>query len=346
MERKALIFSIDGRDDLVKEIVTLHNNVFMSKFDSDRKTPVAMFEGGVCVRHFADGEVSVDFETSIRGHVVYLLCSPNSPDKIMALNMAIDAAKRAAAVEIIPIIPYFPYARQDKKDYIRGAIGAKVLAEMIEYRGATSVITFDLHADQIQGFFNIPVTHMEGKYLFDGPLSVMYGENTDVVLCSPDAGGVKRVKQFRDRMRNLGMDMPYVTIDKTREEANVVGSMEVIGDVKDKYVVIIDDMVDTAGTLVKAAYALKKAGATGVSAIATHGVLSGPAYERLYNATEDGGLDLFICSNSLEIDDYVTVIPKQVRIDGFIDQQSIAEQVVRAIYANNNHESVEALKNE
>lgn len=317
----------------------------MGNFTECDASPVSMYQGEVCVRHFADGEVSVDFETSIRGHVVYLLCTPNSPDKIMTLNIAIDAAKRAAATEIIPIIPYFPYARQDKKDYTRGGIGAKVLAEMIENRGATSVVTFDLHADQIQGFFNIPVTHMEGKYIFDGPLSTLWGQNSNVILCSPDAGGVKRVKQFRDRMKSLGMDMSYVTIDKTREEANVVGSMEVIGDVKGKYVVIIDDMIDTAGTLVKAAMTLKKAGAVAVSAIATHGVLSGPAYERLHKAIEEGIMDDVIVSNTLQLQDYVTVLPKRVKVDTFINQVSIAEQVVRAIYANNNHESVEKLKN-
>src|SRR5690606_4514364 len=153
MERKALIFAIDGRDDLVKEIVDGYNNLYMGNFTECDAAPVSMYQGEVCVRHFADGEVSVDFETSIRGHVVYLLCTPNSPDKIMALNIAIDPAKRAAATEINPIIHYLPYARQDKKDDTRGGIGAKVLAEMIENRGATSVVTVDLHADQIEGFF-------------------------------------------------------------------------------------------------------------------------------------------------------------------------------------------------
>lgn len=345
METKSIIFSIDNRKDLVGEIIKSYNLLWSS--DNEEKS-TSLIKGEVCLRHFSDGEVSVDYETSVRGHIVYLVSSPNTADKILGLNIAIDAAKRAGAREIIPIIPYFPYARQDKKDYIRGGIGAKVLAEMIENRGATGVITFDLHANQIEGFFNIPVTHMEGKYLFDDSIRDIYSKKEDVILCSPDAGGVKRVKQFRDRMKEIGIDLSYVTIDKTRAEANVIDGMEIIGDVENKHVIIIDDMVDTAGTLVKASKTLIESGATGVSAISTHGILSGPAIERIHDAIEDKTLTEFICSNSLQIKGKEFFIAQGVypKAEDFISVVSISNQVAKAIYANSNHESIEELKHE
>jgi ribose-phosphate pyrophosphokinase len=155
---ESVLISLDGRQDLAEEVI--------KSINSQKKLANTVTLDFVNSQKFSDGELCVDFQNSIRGKRVYLLTSPNNSDEIMKLNLAIDAAKRAAAKEIIPILPYFPYARQDKKDQSRGPIGAKVIVEMIEGRGATGVITFDLHADQIQGFFNIPVTHLEGKNIF------------------------------------------------------------------------------------------------------------------------------------------------------------------------------------
>jgi len=236
------------------------------------------------IQVFSDGETCVNFNNSVRGKRVFLLMSPNNANKILQLNFAIDAIKRANATEIIPIIPYFPYARQDKRDQYRGPIGAKVIAEMLQNRGATSIITFDLHADQIEGFFNIPVNHLRGKYLFYKHIIKIGNSNT--VLCSPDAGGVKRVKKIRDLIsqKHPAIVMPYVTIDKTRTGANQIGEMTIIGEVKGKDVIMIDDMCDTGGTLVKAVNALLDNGARSVRAIVTHGVMSGNAYEKIMDS--------------------------------------------------------------
>jgi ribose-phosphate pyrophosphokinase len=292
----SIIFYLEDRPELKQEI---HDRLSETVAHDKYPNPY-----GVHAQVFADGEVCVDYNTSVRGKRVFILSSPNTSDKLMQLNLAIDAAKRASAKEIIPILPYFPYARQDKKDQTRGPIGAKVVAEMLENRGATQVITLDLHADQIQGFFNIPVTHLEGKFLFDKKIFEIYTDGTgeNFVLCSPDAGGAKRVKGVRDRMKEkYNIDIPMVMIDKTRSEANKVDEMVLIGDVKGKHVVIVDDMADTCGTLVKASESLKEMGAKSVRSIVTHGILSGPAKMRLFDAIEDGHLDEFICSNSLPI---------------------------------------------
>ena len=322
---KGIIFTVDGRHDLLKEVMETLSDTQITKGDINSEI-------------FSDGEVCVDFESSVRGKRVYLLSSPNTSDKILQLNFAIDAAKRAGASEIVPIIPYFAYARQDKKDQLRGPIGAKVMAEMIENRGATSLITFDLHADQIQGFFNIPVVHMEGKYLFDRYIFDLYRDHYvgNLVLCAPDAGAGKRVKGFRDQLKSRwDIDLPMVYIDKTRIKANQVGEMNIIGEVRAKNVIIIDDMCDTAGTLVKAAEKLKEAGAMSVRSIVTHGVLSGPAYSRLL---KDMHLDEFVCSNSLPI--------SRLKSGGCdIKQITISKQIGKAIVAIQNHTSVEELKN-
>jgi ribose-phosphate pyrophosphokinase len=335
---QSIIFSVDGRKDLVHDISEELCNIEIGH---------EVHTGRINIGKFSDGEVCADFETSVRGKRVYLVSTPNTSDKVLQLNFAIDAAKRAAAKEIIPIITYFPYARQDKKDQVRGPIGAKVLAEMLENRGATQVVTFDLHADQIQGFFNIPVTHMEGKYLFDRCLHDLYVEMGDsMVLCAPDAGAAKRVKHFRDQLKTRwAIDLPIVMIDKTRPKANEVGEMVLIGDVKDKNVIIIDDMCDTGGTLVKACDELLEKGAMTVRAIVTHGVLSGPALERINNSK----LEDFICSNSLPLEKLVQIGSHKIwsfTIDSsrIVTQISTARQIAKAIIAINNNVSVEALK--
>ena len=242
---------------------------------------------------FSDGELCVDYKTTLRGKRVFLVSSPNSSDSIMELNIAIDAAKRSSAKEIIPILPYFPYSRQDKKDQTRGPIGAKVMAEMVENRGATHVVLFDLHAEQIQSFFNIPITHIRGKDVFYNYINSLDKEN--LILCAPDAGAAKRVKGFVDKIG----DVDFVVMDKTRTKANVVDDMIVLGDVKEKDVIIIDDLCDTGGTLVKAGDKLLEEGAKSVRALISHGVFSGPAYDRLGNSQ----FEEVVCSDSLIIEE-------------------------------------------
>jgi ribose-phosphate pyrophosphokinase len=335
---ESIIFAVDGRDELVDSIV--------------KSLTVGMCEvsiGEINIDKFSDGEVCSDFKTSVRGKRIYLLSSPNTAEKILQLNFAIDAAKRAGAKEIIPIVPYFPYARQDKKDQARGPIGAKVMAEMLEQRGATQIITFDLHADQIQGFFNIPVMHMEGKYLFDRYIFDLYRDkvNDNMVLCAPDAGAVKRVKGFRDQLKQRwGIDLPIVMIDKTRKKANEIDSMVIIGEVRAKDVVIIDDMCDTAGTLVKAASELKDAGAKTVRAVVTHGVLSGPALTRIFDSKVHGILADFVCSDSLPFGEREIFLAQgeYPMAKDFITIITTAQQIVKAIVAIETETSVERLK--
>jgi ribose-phosphate pyrophosphokinase len=287
--------------------------------------------GSLRNQKFSDGELCVDFIDSVRGKRIYILSSPNTSDEIIKLNLAIDAAKRGAAKEIIAVIPYFPYTRQDKKDQSRGPIGAKVVAEMIEHRGATSVITYDLHADQIQGFFNIPVTHIEGKNVFDDYIYLLLNDSSnDIILCGPDAGSGKRVKRMKDQIYNrYGVNINYIMLDKTRKEANVVDEMVIIGDVTNKDVIILDDIVDTAGTLCKAAEVLINSGAKSVRAIISHGVLSGPAYNRI----DASMLTELIISDSLE-----SMVHEKIIV------ASVAKQIGIAIAASNTGLSYEGLR--
>lgn len=338
----SILISLDGREDLAKDVLK-----FLKKKEITKNITIDYVNS----QKFSDGELCVDYKNSIRGKRVYLLTSPNTSDEIMKLNLAIDAAKRAAASEIIPILPYFPYARQDKKDQSRGPIGAKVIVEMIENRGATGVITFDLHADQIQGFFNIPITHLEGKNVFDEYIAGgIYNENT--ILCGPDAGSGKRVKRMKDQLLKYhGLSLNYVMLDKTRKQANVIDEMVIIGDVTGKDVIILDDMVDTAGTLCKAAEVIMEAGANSVRAIISHGVLSGPAFERIGESV----LSEVIISDSLPKPDSITLCLKEYSEEkclkikyGFakIKQISLAKQISFAISAINSHSSYEGLKKE
>jgi len=285
--------------------------------------------GEIKTNTFSDGEVSAYLKTSVRGKRVFLLSTPNNSDKIIQLGLSIDSAKRAGAVEIIPIIPYFPYSRSDKKDQTRGPIGAKFIADIIEAAGSTSVITIDLHADQIQGFFNIPVIHLEGKYIFDDYIKTLVSKLKSVVLCAPDAGAAKRVKQFRDRISDItNVKLPIVMIDKTRKVANQIDEMILIGDVENSNVIIIDDMCDTAGTLCKAAEHIKQKGANSIFSIVTHGVLSGPAYERI----QDSVIKEFICSDTLNIKSNDIIII------------SCEKQIYKAIKAIDQSISVDKLK--
>ena len=234
--------------------------------------------GNMNITHFADGEFAVSFEESIRGSHVFLVQStfPNS-DNLMELLLMIDAAKRASAKSIIAVIPYFGWARQDRKDKPRVSIGAKLVADLLSVAGIDRLITMDLHADQIQGFFDIPVDHLYASGIFAPYIQSLNLEN--LVIATPDVGGSKRASTY-----SKYLDVPLVLCNKTRARANVVASIQIIGDVKDKDVIIIDDMVDTAGTITKAADVMKEAGARSVRAIASHCVMSDPASERVQNS--------------------------------------------------------------
>ncbi len=234
--------------------------------------------GNMKIEHFSDGEFSVSYEESIRGQYVYLIQStfPNS-DNLMELLLMIDAAKRASAYKVIAVIPYFGWARQDRKDKPRVSIGAKLIADMLSVAGVDRVITMDLHADQIQGFFNVPVDHLYGSTIFVPYVKSLQLEN--LVIASPDVGGSKRAGSYS---KHLGV--PMVLCHKTREKANVIGKMTIIGEVEGKDVIIVDDMVDTAGTLCMAANLMIKNGANSVRAIVTHGVMSGQASQRVMDS--------------------------------------------------------------
>ncbi len=224
---------------------------------------------------FSDGEYTTMYNETIRGSHVFLIQSTFQPsDNLFELLMMIDAAKRASAASINAVIPYFGFARQDRKDQPRVAIGAKLVADLLTAAGVDRVITMDLHADQIQGFFNIPVDHLYSSTIF-----VPYIEQlglSDMVMASPDAGGSKRANSYAKYF-----DVPMVICHKHRPRPNVVGEMRVIGDVKGKNVILLDDMIDTAGTLCAAADKMMEQGALSVRAFASHGVLSGPAFDNI-----------------------------------------------------------------
>ena len=234
--------------------------------------------GELQITKFSDGEFAVSYEESIRGRDIFLVQStfPNS-DNLMELLLMIDAAKRASARTINAVIPYFGWARQDRKDKPRVSIGAKLVADLLSAAGVNRVITMDLHADQIQGFFNVPVDHLYASNVILPYLQALHLE--DLVIASPDVGGSKRANTYA---KYLGC--PLVLCNKTRDRANVLATMQIIGEVEGKNVVIIDDMVDTAGTITKAADLMKAAGAKTVRACASHCVMSGPASERVQNS--------------------------------------------------------------
>ncbi len=231
--------------------------------------------GQVEIRNFSDGEIYVHFEESIRGSEVFLIQSthPNA-DNWFELLLMLDAAKRASADTITAVIPYFGYARQERKDQPRVSIAAKLMANMLETAGVERVLTMDLHASQIQGFFDVPVDHLYGSAVFIEHFRQMGLDN--LVVVAPDVGGIKMARAYAKR---LNADLAL--IDKRRPAQNVAEVMHIIGDIEGKNVILIDDMIDTAGTLTSAANALKKAGALEIRAACTHPLLSGPAYERI-----------------------------------------------------------------
>ena len=245
--------------------------------------------GKMNIQHFADGEFEVSFEESIRGRDVYLVQSTfANSDNLMELLLMIDAARRASARTVIAVMPYFGWARQDRKDKPRVSIAAKLVANLLSVAGVDRLITMDLHADQIQGFFDVPVDHLYASNVF---IPCIQNLNLpDLVIATPDVGGAKRSNSYAKYL-----NVPLVLCHKQRAKANVVEKMTVIGDVKDKNVILIDDMVDTAGTITKAADLMMENGAKSVRALCSHAVMSDPATQRVL----DSSLTEIIFTNSI-----------------------------------------------
>ena len=265
------VFACRASEDFARKVID-HLNTLPSD------DGVKLHLGELQTTNFSDGEFQPQFTESVRGATVYIIQSTVPPaDNLMELLLAIDAAKRASADEVIAVMPYFGWARQDRKDRPRVAIGAKLVANLLRAAGADRVMTCDLHADQIQGFFDIPVDHVYASKVFIPYIKSRNFENLSIA--APDMGGAKRAKAYAN-----ALETPVIICHKTRERANVVGSITAIGEVEGKNIIIVDDMIDTAGTLCKAAEVLMGKGAKSVRACATHGVLSGEAIERIHNS--------------------------------------------------------------
>ncbi len=273
------------------------------------------------IKRFSDGEISVQITDSVRGKDVFIVqptCAPANAT-LMELLIMTDALKRSSARSITAIVPYYGYARQDRKAAPRVPITAKLVANLIETSGITRVVTVDLHASQIQGFFDIPVDNLYGAVLFSEHIKSKGLKNP--IIASPDIGGVARARYFA---KELGLDM--VIIDKRREKANVSEVMNIIGEVKGKDVILVDDMIDTAGTITHGAAALKEAGATSVMACCTHPVLSGPAYERI----ENGAIDELVVTDTIPLSkhsDKITVLSTAYMLGEVIRRVSNNESV-------------------
>ena len=277
-------------------------------------------QGDVKITEFSDGEFCPSFEETVRGNRVFLIQSTNPPaDNLMELLLLCDAAKRASAKHITAVIPYFGLARQDRKDKPRVPIGAKLSAKMLMAAGATRVMTMDLHADQIQGFFEVPVDHLYSSALFIKDVEAMHLGNLCVV--SPDMGGAKRAHAYGSKL-----EADVVICYKERKKANVIDKMTVIGDVVGKNIILVDDMVDTGGTLCKAAEMLKEKGAVSVRAYCTHGILSGPAHERIANSA----LEELVITDTIP----------QTQINPKIRVISVAEMFAQVMKNVHHHESI------
>jgi ribose-phosphate pyrophosphokinase len=284
--------------------------------------------GTAMIKRFADGETHLQIQENVRGADVFVVQPTSTPvdHHLMELLLMIDALKRASAERITPVLPYYGYARQDRKDRPRMPISAKLVASLIERAGASRVLALDLHAAQIQGFFDIPVDH-----LFSAPVMVEYFakrfEGADLAVVSPDAGGVERARSFA---KNL--NAPLAIIDKRRTDANVAEVMNIIGEVRGKHCLIVDDLVDTAGTLVKGVEALLGQGAKTVTACATHAVLSGPALERIIGSE----LQELVVSNSIPLSEQAAQCSK-------IRTMSVGPLLARAIQSIHEGGSVSTL---
>ncbi|CAM3987129.1 ribose-phosphate diphosphokinase [Alkalicoccus chagannorensis] len=305
------------------KVFTLSSNPDLA-YEITEKIGVPM--GKSSVQRFSDGEIQINIEESIRGCDIYVIQSTSSPanEHIMELLIMIDALKRASARTINVVVPYYGYARQDRKARSREPITAKLVADLIETAGATRVITLDLHASQIQGFFDIPVDQLVGV-----PILGDYFEQKeleDVVVVSPDHGGVVRARKLADRLK-----APIAIIDKRRPKPNMAEVMNIVGNIDGKTAIIIDDIIDTAGTMTLAANAMVENGAKAVYACSTHPVLSGPAVERIQNSK----IEELVVTNSLKLPDE-KLIPK-------IKQLSVAPLIATAIIHVHEQRSVSRL---
>ncbi|GEM02721.1 ribose-phosphate diphosphokinase [Halolactibacillus halophilus] len=309
-DRKLKVFSLSSNPELAKEVAE-HIGVPLGKSS---------------VTSFSDGEIQINIEESIRGCDVYIIQSTSAPvnQHLMELLIMIDALKRASAATINVVIPYYGYARQDRKARAREPITAKLVADIIQEAGADRVITLDLHAPQIQGFFNIPVDQLVGVPILGDYWSEKNLE--DVVIVSPDHGGVSRARQLAERLK-----APIAIIDKRRPRPNVAEVMNIVGKVDGKTAILIDDMIDTAGTISLAANALIKNGAKEVYACCTHPVLSGPAIERI----NDSAIKELVVTNSI-------VLPKEKQIDKVVTL-SVAPLISEAIIRVHEELSVSVL---
>jgi ribose-phosphate pyrophosphokinase len=279
------------------------------------------------IRQFSDGEIHLQIQENVRGEDVFVVQPTSTPvdRNLMELLLILDALKRASAKRITAVLPYYGYARQDRKDRPRVPISARLVAAVLETAGADRVLTLDLHAAQIQGFFDIPVDH-----LFSAPVMIEYFRTlqlSDITVVSPDAGGVERARAFAKRLNS-----PLAIIDKRREEANVAEVMNVVGEVKGRHCMIVDDIIDTAGTLVKGAEALLEKGAASVTACATHAVLSGGAVKRI----EASLLKEVVVTNSIPLSE-------EARKSSRIKSLSIAKLLAEAIRSIHEETSVSGL---
>ncbi len=279
--------------------------------------------GSIELLHFSDGEMQVYYEESIRGCELFLIQSTFCPaDNFMELFLMIDAAKRASAKQIVVVLPYFGYARQDRKFKSRVSIGAKLVANLLTTAGADRIMTMDLHAGQIQGFFDIPLDHLDASAVFVPHIRSLKLDN--ICIASPDIGGAARARMYA---KHLNAEL--ILVDKHRERPNEVASMQVIGDAKGKNIILIDDLIDTAGTLCKAADVLMAEGALSVRAAATHPIFSGPAYERI---TESQLVEVFTTDT----------IPLKKNIEK-IKVITIAQIFAKAFRKLHNNESISSL---
>ncbi len=292
------------------------SSVFAEKIATAYGQPL----GSITKLTFSDGEIQCSFEESIRGQEVFIIQSTMPPaDNLMELLIMIDAAKRASAKDIIAVMPYYGYARQDRKDQPRVAIGAKLVADLLHTAGATRIITMDLHADQIQGFFDFPVDHLYASSVFVPYIQSLNLSN--LTIAAPDMGGSKRANAYA---KHLKCDI--VICYKQRTKANVVDHMTAIGEIEGRDIVLIDDMIDTGGTLAKAADMMMERGAKSVRAICTHGVLSGKAYENIEKSQ----------LTELIVTDTIPLRSQSSKIKAL----SVAELFARVIKSVHNYESI------
>ena len=283
--------------------------------------------GDAELKRFSDGEIQIEIRENVRGKDVFLLQSTCAPvnEHLVELLLMIDAFKRSSARRITAVMPYYGYARQDKKIAPRVPISAKLVADLIEVAGANRVITMDLHAGQIQGFFNVPVDN-----LFSAPVLLQYIKDNfknDTVIVSPDAGGAERARAFAKRLGSL-----LAIIDKRRDHPNQAEAMNVVGDVQGKIAIILDDMVDTAGTLTQASLALKERGASEVHACSAHAVLSGPAVERI----NESAIESLVVTDTIPMND-------EARTCGKIRVLSVSKLLAEAIQRSHTGSSVSSL---